>query len=260
MGREARARGASVAYMGPEERPKPAGRVLFGFPSGTSEMVAFGMSRGRMSTYEAAKPDGVRLLHGNVVAPGLYVDDNRTSLVKRALKEGVDWLFQVDTDIEFQPDLLEQMVELAESRGIQILAASVPIGDTYPSTGFMYGEKPGTWVPLKPEALTSRPGEPVEVEAIATAVCLIHRSVFEAMAKVEGRRWFNRDEYMAEEYPEGHPMEQRDFIVLGEDFAFCRRAKDIGIRIWCVYLPGICHWKLMPLSHDPLKPRRGMEG
>jgi GT2 family glycosyltransferase len=242
------------------------GPVMLGFPVGFNETEPYAASVRRLCTYEMLKAPGKRLLHGTVASPGLYVDDNRTSLVKRMLVEGVDWLFQVDTDIEFQVYTLERMVGLAEAKGLKILAASVPIGDTYPTAGFMFGEKPGTWAALKPEVLVREQGavgEPVEVDAFATACCIIHREVFEEIARREGRTWFDRFSYEAEPYGPEVPMENRDYIVLGEDFAFSRRARDAGIKMWCAYIPGLRHWKMTPFSHDapwPTKKGGRVEG
>lgn len=214
-------------------------KVLLGYPVGNSELPCFSASVRRLMRYEGMKPDEP-LLAGVVCEPGLYVDDNRNRLVDALLKApaSVEWLLQIDTDIEFKPDILERMLALAESRDFKILAASVPIGETHETSAFLFGDVPG-----RLHVVLRMPAEPLRVDAIATTCTLIHRSVFEAIAEKMGPCWFTR---MSVPDPD-HPG--RD-LVLGEDIAFCCRAKVVGVPIWCAHVPGLRHWKLVGFTHD----------
>lgn len=255
MGRAERAN-AGRAFTGlirPDGQPArqgqliPVGRVLLGYPVGQMETTAFSASVRRLVSWESMKDPKERVLAGTTVAPGLYVDDNRNALAKRALDiPTVDWLWQVDTDIEFKPDFLDRMLAIAESRGLKILAASVPIGETWPTCGYRLSGRAGEWKPVQPQELGS---EPIEVDGIATACTLIHRDALVAIAQKHGRRWFDR--IAVQSSPEGTPLAETDYVNEGEDFSFCLRARDVGLSVWCVYVPGIRHWKIAAYTHDP---------
>lgn len=216
--------------------------MVFGYPCGGSVTVPFHASCLKLVQYEVQKPERGRLLTRMMHASGLYVGDNRMVLAEQMLeKEESNWLLQVDTDIEFPPTLIETMLELAGTEK-KIVAASVPLGTAYPTCAFRWTGKPGIYDSV-PVSL-----EPVEVDAIATAVVLIHRDVFNAIADEHGRSWFHAI-HLAKSEP-GTPPRDFAYVVNGEDIAFSMRAKACGFSIWCAHVPGLRHYKTMPLSHD----------
>jgi hypothetical protein len=230
---------------------KRSPKVVVGFPVGGSVTLPFHASMQRMVQYELRKPDRERLLGRVHHASSLYVGDNRTLLAQRFIQTDAEWLLQIDTDIEFPPTLLETMVDLAgEDR--KVLAASVPLGETYESCGFLMepGEI-GVWRPL-----THIPPTPVEVDGIATAVVLIHRDVFLRIAEEHGQVWFHH--LYLPTSPPGTPRVEQTFRMQGEDFAFCVRAKDAGFGIYVVHVPGLRHYKTRALSHDVVVTTEGM--
>jgi hypothetical protein len=231
MGRDARVNGWSWRDR----------KVVLGYPCGGSVTVPFHASCLRMLGYEFAKPEKDRLLVKMMHASGLYVGDNRMTLVDNMLEGEANWLLQVDTDIEFPEDLLERMLAVAGSER-KIVAASVPLGQAYPTCGFRWTGQPGIYESV-PIGL-----EPVEVDAIATACVLIHRDVFDAIADQHGQSWFHAI-HLAKS-PPGTPPRDFAYVVNGEDIAFSMRAKAAGFRIWCVHLPGLGHYKTRRLSHD----------
>lgn len=106
-------------------------------------------------------------------------------------------------------------------------------------------------------------------DGLATAVILIHREVLQAIADREGQCWFfktlqprlneeasfkawTRDGQLvtrAGEVGDG-PISDRRFVSVGEDLAFCMRARDAGYQPWCFKMPGLRHHKTLPMSHD----------
>ncbi len=229
-------------------------KVVVGFPAGGSVTVPFHASIVRMVAYEMAKGDRC-LLGQHTHASGLYVEDNRQVLAQRFLASPYDWLLQIDTDIEFPPDLMERMVKLAGADK-KLLGASVPLGTAYlfgdeggyrngyPSCAFdKVPNLPGIWV-----SHNEVPAEPVECDGIATAVVLVHRSVFEDIARTGGQCWFHRI-YLPKS-PDAEKGPGYEFYAQGEDLSFCIRAKAAGHKVWCVTVPGLRHHKSSPQTHD----------
>lgn len=216
-------------------------KVVVGYPVGGSVTLGFHASMLKLLGYEIGKPAHKRLLGKITHTQGLYVADNRTMLVQRFLETDADWLLQIDTDIEFEPTLVEGMIRLAGADK-KILAASVPLG-AYPSCAFNRSEVPGVWTPLWPVPL-----DPVAVDGLATAVCLVHRTVFERIAASHGQCWFHHI-YLPES-PLGTPLRDYKFRSQGEDLAFSVRAAREGFKLWAVHLPGLKHHKTRGLSHD----------
>lgn len=224
------------------------GRVVVGYPVGFSVTLPFHASVIRLLHYELAKPDHERLLARIMHTSGLYIADNRTMLVQRFLETPeADWLLQVDTDIEFPRDLLETMVRLAGATR-KVLAASVPLG-VYPSCAFKRAATVGVWDTVWPVPMT-----PVRVDGIATAAVLVHRAVFEAIARESGHNWFHH--IYVPESATGTPMRDFRWRSVGEDLAFSLRAADAGFGVWCAHVPGLRHHKTRPLSHDDERAAR----
>lgn len=237
MGRDARSNGQAWLDR----------KVVFGYPCGGSVTVPFHASCLRLLAHELVKPERERVLARMCHASGLYVGDNRMTLTENMLEKEANWLLQVDTDIEFPEDLIETMLRLAGTEK-KVLAASVPLGTAYPTCAFRWTGKPGIY-----ESLPQVGPEPVECDAIATAVVMIHRDVFDAIADEHGRSWFHAI-HLAKSSPETAPRDFA-FVVNGEDIAFSMRAKAAGFSIWCAHVPGLKHYKTMPLSHDDERSR-----
>jgi hypothetical protein len=217
------------------------GKVVVGYPVGGTVTLGFHVSIIKLLAYELQKGPG-RHLAKITHAQGLYVGDNRTLLTQQFLKMDSEWLLQIDTDIEFPPTLVEELLRLA-GRDRKILAASVPLG-AYRSCAFMRDEEqPGVWRDVWPV-----PTHPEEYEGLATAVCLVHREVFETIANHHGQCWFHH--LYLPESPEGTAPRDFKFRSQGEDLAFSLRAAGEGYKLWAVHLPGVQHHKTRKLSHD----------
>jgi len=104
------------------------------------------------------------------------------------------------------------------------------------------------------QAIWPVPLEPVEVEGLATAVCLVHREVFETIAAEHGQCWFHHI-YLPES-PIGTPLRDFKYRSQGEDLAFSVRAARSGFKLWIFHYPGLKHHKSRGLSHDDERAAR----
>lgn len=248
----------------PSGAPVRGPKVVLGYPAGGSVTVPFSVSRERLMFYEMQKDPEVRLLSAAPYVSGLYIANNRNILAKALLATDAEWLLQVDTDIEFPVTLLETMVALAGDDK-KVLAASVPLGTAaifgnsdqgsgyrngFPTCAFMCGGEPGLWT-----SVHEVPTTPIEVDGVATACILIHRTVFEEIARRAGQCWFDHI-YEPKGEPDGEDWSKVESVSLGEDIAFCVRARLAGFPSYCVHIPGLRHHKVAPQTHDFMEPEK----
>jgi hypothetical protein len=227
--------------------------VALGYPYGGSVTGPFFESVLALQLHELAKPRP--LLTHRLPQSGLYIDHNRNRICEKFMDTGADWLLQIDSDISFPPTLVETLLEVAGG-GKKILAASVPLGPPLPSSAWRMTDQPGIWAGVPSEEITP---EGIEVDGLATAVLIVHRDVLEAIAEQVGQCWFLKTSTprMDPEAPRSAaawigdgPIRDRRYVAVGEDLAFCLRAKDAGFASWCAKLPGLKHHKTLPMSHD----------
>lgn len=132
----------------------------------------------------------------------------RNQLVEEA--EG-DWLFMLDTDHVFAPDLLIRLLEIRKKYGTEVLSGIYqykhpPHG---PVAGFWQGEKS-----LAPLADWDRSAEILEVGAVGGGCLLVDRKVYRRI--------------IAE-------LRENPFDIiegLSEDYSFCKRCQKLGIPVY----------------------------
>lgn len=146
---------------------------------------------------------------------GPVLDKARNDLAERFLQSNADWMLMVDSDMTFQPDLLDRLLERADPEERPIVAPlcySVNQDGPFPvifrrkaNTYTMYGNPPLD--------------EFIQVDGVGTGCVLIHRN---ALERITGMGWPGRwfDHLMLGEHP------------LGEDVSFCLRARAAGVPIW----------------------------
>jgi hypothetical protein len=166
---------------------------------------------------------------------GANVSGPRNEVVRKFLDYGkADWLFMVDTDMVFAPDVVERLLEQADPDTAPIVGGLCfgfnDRGDIVPTMYGLMGEADD------PEHLDVTRFEewPVDtmfqVVATGAACLLIHRSVFERMRDFEhpnrpGKVGFN------DAYPWFQEVEH-DGRPVSEDIAFCWRAGLLQIPVF----------------------------
>lgn len=145
---------------------------------------------------------------------GSLVYDSRNNLAKHAVKMGADYVLWLDSDMMFEPDLLENMLDTMQANNLDILS------------GIYYRRKaPFSPVLLKKlsidennfcehENFNSYPEDSIfEVEGIGFGCVMMKSEVlFDIAGKYQD--WFS---------PLGR---------VGEDLSFCWRARGCGFKIY----------------------------
>lgn len=149
------------------------------------------------------------------------IDRTRCEAATGALTDGFDELMWVDSDIAFDPDDVEK------------LRAS-----PHALIGGGYAKKGVRGLALQPESQTreltfGEGGGPVPVRYIGTGFLLVRRAVFDAIQKAFSLPVCNT-QFGAPMVPYFLPMVVADparagaYRYLGEDYAFCERARQVG--------------------------------
>jgi hypothetical protein len=188
---------------------------------------------------------------------GLYPDDNRNELAREFLTLKADYLLSVDTDIEFYPPQVYQLVKDAVEKDCAILSGLYfsylyhtpnPNSTAYQPSGkllpvWFEGTHPGGSIDVYRNFMKTEPI--VKLDACGAGFCLIRRDVFEKMAEVpewkaDDWTWYGRDPFIWKGLPKR----------MGEDITFCVRAKRCGFQTWGHKGVILNHWKKVPLNAD----------
>lgn len=163
------------------------------------------------------------------------VAHGRNQIVCRFLDDtAADWLWFIDTDMDFPPDTLDRLVESADPVERPIMGAlcfALMKGDAQEVVPTMYGwdeDEEGRVVPTRHLSLPSPDGV-YPVSATGAGCVLIHRSALEGVAAARPADgaptwaetswpWFRWSDWT----PGGMPD------VMGEDLTFCFRAGAAG--------------------------------
>lgn len=153
--------------------------------------------------------------HVLVAERGYTIAENRNYCVVQAQKNGSDYLFFVDDDMTFLPNVLEELLaHKKEVVGVNSYSRCLPLSST---VGLM--DKDGKYMhPNKHTAWETRiPEKLFKAYFVGAGVLLIDMKVFEKIKKP----YF---EFV---------MGKEGQIVHGEDGSFCSKVRGSGIDIYC---------------------------
>ena len=170
----------------------------------------------------------------------LILARGRNKVVRKFLETDAEWLWFLDTDIEFPIDAIDQLLDAAERYDCKILAA--------PYWNTMHNHNLVVWFDKSYYPYAKIPSQGImRIHACGMGCTIIHREVFETMQNAwdsdDPWVWFGHDLVTL-------PSGKVDHI--GEDFTFCLRANEHGFATY-----GLCdvvleHWKLIPQPKDYL--------
>ena len=187
--------------------------ILLGLPNGSGYFPAPTV----LSLLHLRKPVPVSM----AIIERLRIDEARNKLVKMAIDGDADYLFFIDDDNPVPPDTLEKFLE--DDKDI-VMAPVLRRGAPYEICCYRKGEvlvEEGKEI-CDYEFIKGFKEDLEQVDAGGMACVLIKREVFKKVY----------------EDTDGFPFQPMNEVVngqrrtMGEDVAFCERAKSAGFEIW----------------------------
>lgn len=163
----------------------------------------------------------------------------RNNLVNQFLRTGCSHLLFIDSDMEFRPEVVARLLDA----GKDIVGAVYPLKRFYieqlpvdrPATvadlmGYVVHELPGGGLRVQ--------GGFAEVAAVGGGMMLIRRDVIERLVEHNPQlRYRIKPDLLGAAAPVGYALfdtmiDPDTLESLPEDYAFCRRARMAGFRVW----------------------------
>lgn len=141
-----------------------------------------------------------------------------------------DWLLQLDTDIEFDPDFAARLVMTMNRYKLDIVTGV-----------YAYKSQPGVPTLYMVNAETGRhehisqwdtSSDVFEVDACGGGALLVRREVYEKIVTDLMEPPFNM------------------MAALGEDLSFCARARKLGYKIYCAWKVQAAHLAYQGVTHE----------
>lgn len=146
------------------------------------------------------------------------IDQGRCAMAQEALDAGFEHLFWIDADVTFWPYDVEKIVNM----GLPFVSAPYSVKG-WPVLTTQFVDK---------EVKLGSDGGLYEVKYAATGFMYTHRSVYESIAKHYNMQRVKIWGGQYNVYPYFYPMIY-DNEYIGEDFSFCHRATQSGIKLYC---------------------------
>ena len=173
-----------------------------------------------------------------VSSESCYIVKNRNRLVRMFLDTPYEWLLMIDTDMEFEPDLLTELFKVAHPVTAPIVAGACAVVDPAGNRILVWYQQVEDGVYR--QARFDPRHKAVHLDAAGTGCLLVHRSVFERILS----RQTEPDEWVWFDQPSVNGKR------IGEDMAFCRRAVRLGFSIWGCPMAVLKHHKTTPIVPD----------
>lgn len=225
-------------------------KVVVGFPHGHEWSARFGKSLWRLGLYDANHAE--RIVGDIFNSSGANITNARNEIVAGFLEAhpDVDWLFFVDTDMTFDPDVVDRLVKAAHPEKRPIVGGlCFSIQNGIHAMPTVYAIRPdnkvGRVFDYPRDAIFSEVGgQPI---LTGTGCVIIHRSVFEKM-DASGK------------FPAAYPYFQETALgglPMGEDITFMVRAMSLGIPVHVDPTITIGHEKPFIVDQDMFLAQQG---
>ena len=181
--------------------------------------------------------------------------DARNTLARHAIEGGFDRILWLDSDMEFEPDMLERLSADMDENDLDVVGGIFFSRRTptkpcvYQKLGYLHNTDENGEESVSPVALNyyEYPEDQLfESEGIGLAAVLMK---VDLVKKVLNK----------------HGLPFSPILGFGEDLSFCMRARDVGGRIWCDSRVKVGHIGLKTFSeadyahpaHSQIKPKKG---
>lgn len=191
-------------------------KIMVAVPTHVHVPALFAADLANLFAFTIARfPEGTEL--GLVMRVGTYVHSARNELIREALRQEVDYVLWLDSDMRFPPDTL-----------LRLLSHRIPgiVGANYSTKDF-----PGRFVAIKEVTKPGFPGKMCktlddaegieEVEALGFGVCLLD---------MKSVQWLDPEEQ--DFHPFFFQWVEGMGTQYGEDVLFCNSLREHGGRIF----------------------------
>jgi glycosyltransferase involved in cell wall biosynthesis len=199
-----------------------------------------------------------RIMAGGYIAMRCGSDglvEARNQAIRHFLKDRpADWLFWIDTDMGFEPDTIDRLLEAADPvKRPMVGGLCFSLRETEPDTAGGWRTAPTPtifdWAKVNDEmGFAVRWDYPAntltQCAGTGSACLLIHRSVLEKVEEKYGPIWYNR-------VPNTSTGQ-----LISEDLSFCLRAQSIGIPLFVHTGVQTTHMKPFWLAEDDYRRHR----
>jgi glycosyltransferase involved in cell wall biosynthesis len=204
--------------------------------------------------------------HGRIMAGGYIamrcgsdgLVEARNQAVKHFLKDRTaEWLFWIDTDMGFEPDTIDRLIEAADPQERPMVGGlCFSLRETEPDAAGGWRTAPTPtifdWAKVDDQmGFAVRWDYPADTltqcAGTGSACLLIHRSVFEAVEQKYGPIWYDR-------VPNTSTGQ-----LISEDLSFCLRAQSMGIPLFVHTGVRTTHMKPFWLAEDDYRRHRLFE-
>ena len=162
------------------------------------------------------------------VGSGPRIASARNDVVRTFLRSSAEWLLMIDTDMVFAPSAVDRLLEVADPTHRPIVGGLCfgggRGGRLFPTLYRLRPTSDGHPEPV--EVVEDYPEDTlVRVDATGAAFLLMHRATLKRIGRTYGG---DRMDGPAPWFIEGSVYKGLSF---GEDWAFCMRAKELGIAV-----------------------------
>lgn len=163
---------------------------------------------------------------GFASSPLVYI--NRNELIQKAHDDNVDYMLMVDSDMDWTPEMVHEMVKFNKDVVTGVCMSRKPVGgNTYLPA--LYKREDNEY-----RVMADFPNTPFRVDACGAAFLMFNKKVIHKMVKRIPVYGYPFDPLCGEGV--GIKMVSKTRF-LGEDFAFSYRLYEAGFEILC--LPGV---------------------
>lgn len=165
---------------------------------------------------------------------GSLVYDSRNKLAGLAMQMEADYIMWFDSDMVFQPDTLERMMDVLDKHPEIDILSGLYVRRGAPFTPVIFSKlEVNEHGELEWDDVVNIPDEPFEVAGCGFGCVLMKTDcLYEIASKENGGMWFT------------------PIAGAGEDCAFCIRARESGYKIWCDPRIELGHMAYAPVTRD----------